>query len=294
VDIVGSELEALRVDMLQGRAGAALAAIDEKLAEVRAWWARRERREPVPEAPDGEILAQTLVGGLNIATEANLRLEHWQASLDLLGEEEKVLRALGASEHALARTRFNTHAPLLHLSKLAEAKAVLEGCLEIFRGAEDVTNEAMALSALADVWGRFDDPHQATAFDRRALALRERLPDPESRAISHNNLANDLHATGASAEAGCHQLAAISYHLATGIDINRSLPLLAFSIREAAARNVRYDLPRLADVLTNPAFSTLRALLDDRGIAPADLQAAIDHLVERVRAAVAAEPPEPA
>jgi tetratricopeptide (TPR) repeat protein len=295
--VIMSELEVLRVDVMQGRAGEALAAVEEKLAEVRGWWTRREKGELVPEAPDVENLARALVGGLDVAGQANLALKRWQACLDLLVETEKVQRVRGAGEHELARTRFNACGPLQRLGKLAEAKAVLEGCLEIDGRAEDVSGQAADLSALADLWDDLGDPRQAAALARRALALRERLPDPAKRAISHHNLANYLRATGAPAEAGTHQLADLIYTLATGLDLRDSLRNLAVDIREAATRNARYDLPRMADVLADPAFAPLRAFLEARRIPPADLQAAIDARVEQVRAAVAAEaakPPEPA
>lgn len=284
VYVVTSEQEALRVDVLQGRAQEALPAIEEKLAEVRGWWARREKA-------DTEDLARTLVSALDIAQQANLRLGRWQACLDILGEIEEVKRGLGASEHELARVRFNICGPLLRLGKLAEAKAVLEGCLDIFRRAEDVTREANALSALADVWSRLGDPHQALAVERCALALRDRLPDPGNRAISHYNLALYLHATGSPAEAGPHQLADLAYCLVTGLDPRGSLHNLAIRIREAAARGDRYDLPRLADLLATPTLAALRAFLTDRGVPIPNLQADIDARLPAVRAVAAASPP---
>jgi SOS-response transcriptional repressor LexA len=131
---------------------------------------------------------------------------------------------------------------------------------------------------------------QRSAVAGSALALRERLPDPGNRAISHNNLSAYLHATGAPAEAGSHQLAALAYRLTTGLDPRLSLHNLAVRLRQAAARNARFDLPRLADLLADPAFAPLRTYLEGRGIPPADLQTAIDALVEQVRASATADP----
>jgi tetratricopeptide (TPR) repeat protein len=182
--VVMSELEALRVDVKQGRAAEAQEAIEEKLAELRSWWIRRKLDEPVPETPNDEHLARALVSGLDVAHQANLALERWQPCLDLLGEMEQVERTLGTGEHEIARTRFNRYGPLRRLGKLDEARVVLEGCLEVFRGAGDVTNEAKTLSALADVWEALGDRGQALALARQALALRERLPDIAGRAVS--------------------------------------------------------------------------------------------------------------
>lgn len=151
--------------------------------------------------------------------------------------------------------------------------------------------EAAALAALAQVWDDLGDPHQALVVERRALALRDRLPDPGNRAISHHNLANYFHATGSPAEAGPHQLAALAYRLATGLDPTISLRNLATRIRRSAARGEHFDLPRLADILATPAFAALRDFLTSRGIPIPDLQAAIDDLVAQLRAAVAASPP---
>jgi tetratricopeptide (TPR) repeat protein len=289
VVVVGTELEALRVDVLQGRAEEALPAIEQKVCEVREWWARRGMGQPVPEAPDGEMLARTFVGGLDIARSANLRLRRWQACLDILGEIEKMEASLGVSEHERARTRFNTYQPLKMLGKLAEAKAVLEGCLEVFRS-NDVTAEASTISALAEVWSALGDLGQAIVFERQALALREHLPNPGNHASSHYNLANYLHAIGSTSEAAVHQLAAIAYRLATDLDPSSSFNQLAVRMREAAIRDERFDLPRLADVLVSPAFATLRAFLDERGVSLAILQSRIDGIVKQLRTVIAVEP----
>jgi tetratricopeptide (TPR) repeat protein len=292
INVVGSELEALRVDVYQGRAEEALPAIEAKLGLVRGWWASRQQGEPFPEAPDDEVLARALVGALDIAREANLRLERWQSCLDLIVEIEEVKRALGESEHEVARTRFNRHGPLMRLGKLAEAKAVLEDCLDVDRRAGDVSGEAADLSALADVWNALGDRDQAIALERRALAVRERLPDPGDRSISHNNLANYLRAARAIDEADAHQLAALVYRLATGLDLRIALHNLANRIHGSAARGETFAFPPLAEFLATPAFSPLRTFLAARGVPADQLQAVIDDLVAKVRAAVAA-PPKP-
>jgi tetratricopeptide (TPR) repeat protein len=253
--------------------------------QLRSWWVRRQRSEPVPETLDDEQLARTLMVGLDVAHQANRALEHWQPCLDLLGETEQVQRALGTGEHDIAITRLNRCYPLRKLGKLDEARAVLEGCLEIYRRVGDVTREARALSGLAAVWNALGDPRQALALERQVLALRERLPDPGYRAISHNNLANFLHATGAPDEARAHQLAALVYRLVTGLDTRSWLRYLADRIREAAAQGERFDLPRLAAVVEAPAFAPMRAFLQERGADLPGLQARIDEIVAKQRGA---------
>jgi tetratricopeptide (TPR) repeat protein len=177
--VVRSENEALRVDVEQGHAVEALPAIEANVAELRSWWARRGRGEPVPETPDDEHLSRTLVCGIEIASRANRALERWQPCLDLLGEVERVKHDLGMDEHEIARTRFHRSGPLSRLGKLDEARALLEGCIEVYRRGGDVAREAKALSSLADVWNALGDPGQALVLARQAQALRERLPSPE-------------------------------------------------------------------------------------------------------------------
>lgn len=177
----------------------------------------------------------------------------------------------------------------MKLGKIAEAKTLLEGGLDIFRQAHDVTMEATFLSSLADVWDEIGDPAQAVTLARSALAVRDRLPDPGDRAISHNNLASYLHTTGAMAESAAHRLAALAYRLATGLDPRSSRHNLAIVIRQAAARGERFDFPRLADLLAKSTFAALRTFLAEREVPVADLQTAIDSLVEQARAAVAAQ-----
>jgi len=112
VFIVGSELEGLRIDVMQGRAKECLPEIETRLAEVRQWWKRHRAGESVPEAPDPVHLGRVLVGSLDIAWVVNLGLERWQACLDLLDEMEQAEREMGQTEHELALTRFNKHKPL--------------------------------------------------------------------------------------------------------------------------------------------------------------------------------------
>jgi hypothetical protein len=231
-----------------------------------------------------------LLSGLDIARSANLELEHWQACLDLLGEIELVKRGLGTGEHDLARTRSKRYGPLMMLGKLAEAKAVLEDCLDVFHRMEAVADEAVALSSLASVWNALDDSAQAVALERRALVVHEHLPDPLVRLISHNNLVTYLEKASLADGAKTHRLAALVYGLITGLHQRVLLGNLAAAIRESEACGEPFAFPRLADLLAAPAFVSLGAFVAERGVSVDQLQAEIDSLVEQIRAAVAAEP----
>src|SRR5262249_40287220 len=111
----------------------------------------------VPEAPDRVHVGQILLSALDVAREANEALRRPQASLDLLVEQEQVLRAQGAGRHDLAMMRLRWFAPLAGLGRLGEAQGVLEDCLATFRDAQDLPNEARVLSALAALWNERQD-----------------------------------------------------------------------------------------------------------------------------------------
>ena len=57
-NVIGRELEALRIDIMQGRAAEALPQVEERLAQVEVWWQRHRSGQSVPEAPDLESLAR--------------------------------------------------------------------------------------------------------------------------------------------------------------------------------------------------------------------------------------------
>ena len=72
VHVIGSELEALRIDIMQGRAAEALPQVEARLAQVEDWWQRHRSGQPVPEAPDPEFLARALISALDIANASRL------------------------------------------------------------------------------------------------------------------------------------------------------------------------------------------------------------------------------
>jgi len=295
VNILGSELEALRIDVMQGQAAAALPEINRRLNEVRGWWKRHRAGESVPEAPDPVLLGRVLVGGLDVARQANQALERWQACLDLLGEIEQTKRDLGQSELEVARTRFNQYGPLIRLGRLDEAQQVVESCLAVFRAEGQVTYQSKALSALAIVWDKRGETGQAAALERQSLALCNQLPDPADRAISHGNLANYLEKAGQQAQAARHILAAGIYYVVSGYGQHLSTwrSNLAVRVRRAARDGRRYELPRLSALLADPEFDALSRFLTSHGVDLAQLQSALDQLVEQVRQQVASDADAP-
>ena len=132
------------------------------------------------------------------------------------------------------------------------------------------------------------DVPQAIVQERRALALREQLPDPSDRAISHTNLANYLERSGtpsALAESSRHQLAALVYRLVSGLgqDLQTSLHNYTILFRRANAAGTPLVVPRLDELLADPAFHPLKEWLRLRQADMADVQAAVDGFLEQAR-----------
>jgi hypothetical protein len=135
-----------------------------------------------------------------------------------------------------------------------------------------------------------DDVAQAITQERRALALREQLPDPSDRAISHNNLARYLDRRGtppALAEFPRHQLAALIYRLVAGLgrDLQTSLHNHAIALRRAQASGTPPLVPHVAELLADPAFRPLDDWLRQRQADVAEVQAAVDQAMDMVRQA---------
>jgi tetratricopeptide (TPR) repeat protein len=283
IDVLMSELEAQRIRVMQGEAERVRPEIEKGLERVRGWWQRRRAGKRVPEAPDPELLGRVMAAALDIAWYAARTLEDWASTLGLLEEKEALDKELGRGEHERARTRFNRYFPLLRLGRLAEAQAVLEDCLGVDRKYEDVPGQAADLSALADLWDERGDQVQAAHLERRALDLRNRLPDPGDRAISHNNLAEYLHRQGEIRASARHRLAAVVYGLVVGEQgkVGQRVHNLAIDMANARDKGEDYPLPTLAALLAEPEFDPLRRFLAERGVPVPELQHAIDHLVQQ-------------
>ncbi len=282
VNMVGCELEALRIDVWRGEAETTLPAIEARLERVRDWWQRTLSGEAVAEAPDRTVLGRTLVSGLDIAKDANRSLERWQACLDLLKEIESVEGAQGENEVELAGTRFNQYGALLRLGRVDAAQRIVESCLTVFRSAGVVADEARCLSALAQIWDERGEIFEAIALERQALAVSNTLPDPSDRAISHDSLSTYHDKAGQPTESTPHRLAAGVYWLVTGQRdyLTTWLSNVGICARRALAAGERYTLPRLDALLAREDFATLRQFLDSHQVDRAALQAELDRLVE--------------
>jgi tetratricopeptide (TPR) repeat protein len=171
VNVILSELEALRIDIMQGQGAQALPQVETRLAQVEAWWQQYRCGQSVPEAPDPEALARTLISALDIAREAHYAQEDWEAALRRIEAILEVEQALNRPAEDIAVTRMNRANVLGRLSRFGEAKAELEDCLQVFQN--DPANRAIALSSLARLFYEQCDVPQAITQQRRALALCE-------------------------------------------------------------------------------------------------------------------------
>ena len=75
-DIIGSEVEALRIDILRGGIEGALPQVEERLTKLQTWWDLSRSGARVPEAPDLETLARSFIGTLNIISHAYIELKN--------------------------------------------------------------------------------------------------------------------------------------------------------------------------------------------------------------------------
>jgi len=288
-DVISRELEALRIDIMQGQVAAALPEIEARLAKVSDWWQRHRAGQPVPEAPDAETLARVFIGVLDIAREADYARKDWESALGRVDIALEVQRALERPAEDIGATRFNRANVLVELpGRFGEARAELEACLELFQGKPDWS--AKVLGSLADLFASQGDLSQAIIQERRALALREQLPDPADRAISHHNLALYLQRHGTPsdlAESPRHQLADLIYCLVAGLgqDLQTSLRNYAIRFRRARAAGTALVVPRVSELLADPAFHPLQRWLLQRQIDLDELQSAVDQFLDQARQA---------
>jgi tetratricopeptide (TPR) repeat protein len=289
--VIGSELEALRIDIMQDKVAEALPAVETRLAQVEAWWQQHGSGQPAPEAPEAEYLSRVLLGALDIARSAHFAQGDWHSAVRRIDAAIGVKRALKRPEEEIARDRMNRANALVEMpGRFGEAKAELEACLSLVQN--DVALSSKVRSSLADLFAEQGDVAQAITQQRRVLALREQLPLPADRGISHNNLANYLRHDGtpsALAESALHQLAAFIYFLAAGIQqhVQRVLRNYTILFRRAHDTGTAPVIPRVTDLLADPAFAPLDEWLRQRQVNVNELQASVDQFLDQARQAAA-------
>jgi tetratricopeptide (TPR) repeat protein len=289
IAVLGGELEALRIEIMQGQVAAALPEVETRLVRIQAWWQQHRSGKPVPEAPDPEALARALLVALDVAMNGHFALEDLPAALRCVDETLQAEGALGRPVEDIARTRFNRANVLLQMpERIDEAKADLEACLTLFEG--DPAKSASVLSSLADLFSRQGDIPQAIIQQRRSLAIREQLPNPTYRARLHHNLANYLERSGTPtdlAESSLHRLADLIYTLIIGLgeSLKTSMHNYAIDFRRARAAGSVLAVPRVEVLLADPAFEPLAQWLSKREVPLDQLQSAVDQHLDQARQA---------
>ncbi len=283
IHVIGRELEALRIDIMQGKTAEALPQVETRLAKVQGWWDEHRSGEVVPDAPDPVFLARAFISALDIADAADRAQNDWESALRRTDAVLEVKRALERPAADIASSRVNRAVELGVLGRFGQAKAELEACLQVFQN--DPAKSATILSSLAALFDEEGDGAQAIIQERRALALREQLPDPSDRAISHNNLAVSLGRRGSPpdlAESLCHQLADLVYCFVAGLgeSLRTSLDNYAIDFRRAQSKGIPLTVPRVAELLADPAFHPLADWLRQRGADVTEVQADVDQALE--------------
>jgi tetratricopeptide (TPR) repeat protein len=286
VYVIGHELEALRIDMLQGQVAETLPQVEARLAQLEGWWQQHCSGQKLPAAGEPEFLARVLLTALNIAERAYSALEDWDTALRHIDARLGIERRLGRPAEDTAVSRLNRAIILTGLGRRGEAKAELEECLAVFRN--HPANKLKVLGSLAILFSKEGDLPQAISLQRRALALSEQLPDPDDRATSHNNLAEYLKLIGSPsdlAEASFHQMAALVYRLVSGLGqhLQDSRYNYATDLSNGEAAPMELAVPRLADLLADPVFHPLKEWLHQSETDLAEVQAAVDQFLNEAR-----------
>jgi tetratricopeptide (TPR) repeat protein len=285
-------MEALRIDIIQGRAAQVMAQVQARLAKVEAWWKQQRTGERVPEAPEPEVLVRGFLGALDVAMHAHVAQRDWESALLRIDTMLDVKRTSKRPVEDIAKDRMNRAVMLGRLGHFGDAKAELESCIHVFK--DDPVGSAKVRSSLAELFDKQGDLAQAITLERRALARREQLPDPVDRAASHSNLANYLERRGspsALAEAPRHRLAALIYQLVARLkrDLQTSLHNYAVGFNRARAAGTKLAVPRVAELLADPAFRPLADWLRPRQANLDELQAVVGQFLEQAEQAALAQ-----
>jgi tetratricopeptide (TPR) repeat protein len=276
-----------------GQVTTALPEVEARLAQVAGWWQRHRSGQPVPEAPDGVLLARALISALDIVTDAHFAQRDWPSALLRTETSLELKRALKHPAEDVFLSNMNRAVVLGRLRRFDEAKAELETCLPVFQNNAAMCSKVR--NSLADPFFQQGDIIQAITQVRSALALCEQLPDPTDRAISHHNLANFLASSAipsARAESPSHQLAAFLYRLVARLaeHLNASLHTYIILFRRAHTAGSVLAIPRVAALLADPAFAPLELWLREREEPLDQLQVVVDQFLDQARQAALAQP----
>ena len=180
----------------------------------------RERFETLPEKSDaGEFTRAWNVREAILSTgrDAARSLEQWETALALNAEQTASQKARGAGELEMTTNLFNDYGPLLRLGRFAEARRLLETCLDVFEWERHYVMLGRTYSAMADLEDKENHQETSVRFEKIALQYKYRSGQPEDCAISHHNLSNHLKRAGEARDGWiAHLLAAGIMFVQTG------------------------------------------------------------------------------
>lgn len=260
-----SELEALRIDIMKGKAEQIWPQLHERLKQAATLWHSLREEFPAEKMQNRKILARTYLSALDIAKDIDFARQDWQTALLRLDAMLEVECEIKCPPVDIATTRMNRAIVLRKLLRFDEARDEMESCLPLFQ--QDSVNQARVFGSLASLYADQNDIAQAITQERRALALCEDLPFPTERVASHNNLANFLDRSAsapAREEASYHRIASLTYCLVSALDLYLQILIrnYAIDLRNAQLQNRKLSLPLLADLLTRPDFNPLKSWLN--------------------------------
>lgn len=287
IQVISCELEIIRIGIKQGKAKLALSDVKPRLTQIESWWQQyRSGQLPRSVRIDSSLLARALIQALEISADAHFSLEEWGSALQRLDSLIEVHQHLGLQGDHVAYSRLSRANTLTRLCRYPEAQAELEDCLKIFQG--NPVGQAKVRNALAALFDELNDVAQAITQARRALALFEAFDTPSDRAVSHGNLAHYLQRNNTSddcIEGRRHQLAALIYIHVSGLfqQLDTSVYNYGKSFLDARTTGIEYDIPRINELLADPAFAPLKNWLLQREVDLNNLQAFVDQFLGQIK-----------
>ncbi|WP_164706395.1 CHAT domain-containing protein [Methylobacterium sp. XJLW] len=275
VHIIGSELEMLRLDILDGRSEEVLPDVEARVAEIERWWSQSIAGDVPPDAPHHGLLAQFLLSGLDAARMAHTQRQDWTSALRLTDQKLDVLKSLGSPLGDLASEENNRAVFLTQLGRLGEAKRVLERSLDIFKN--NPLSRARALHNIAEILEKTGDTSEAVRQQRRAITIFDALPYFEDRSAAHHNLANYLEIQKLPAEK--NRVAALIYGLLSGGAAQFRMAVQGYG--QLLASSADAGSLSIRDLMADAAFQPLSEAL--QGVDVGALQANLDRLREKLR-----------
>jgi tetratricopeptide (TPR) repeat protein len=186
---LGNETSRLQILNALGRYADVLQAVDSLRPQLSQLPEHSEQAEAVKPWNVREVLLDT-------GRAAALRSEQYEQALTFNAEMVQYQQQRGATALQLARTRFNDYGPLLELKRYAQARQLLLDCRAVFATEHSMEMLGKVWSALAELADETGERRDAVRFMEIGMGYNYPTGQPETCAISHNNLANYLQRCG--------------------------------------------------------------------------------------------------